>query len=81
MDQWAAGRGGFNAGCCCCGEVERGSGGADGEDAVFDAGGEEVVDGGVGDGEAVGLDEGARLGGDVVEFGLEVGGVRHLVLV
>ena len=46
---------------------------------LFDAGGEEVVDGGVGDGETVGLDERARLGGDVVELGLEVGGVRHLV--
>ena len=81
MDQRAVGRGGFDAGGCGGGEVEGGSGGADGEDAVFDAGGEEVVDGGVGDGEAVGLDESARLGGDAVELGLEVGGVRHLVLV
>ena len=77
-----AGGGGAAEGCGGCGgEVEGWSGGADGEDAVFDAGGEEGLDGGVGDGEAVGLDESARLGGDVVEFGLEVGGVRHLVLV
>ena len=60
------------------GECEGWGGSADGEDAVFDAGGEEVADGGVGDGEAVGLDESARLGGDVVELGLEIGEVRHL---
>ncbi len=59
------------------GEREGGGRGSDGEDAVFDAGGEELVDGVVGDGEAVGLDEGASLGGDVVEPGLEIGGVRH----
>jgi len=59
------------------GEIEGGGGGADGENAVFDAGEEEVVDRVVGDGEAAGLDEGAGAGGDVVEPGLEVGGVRH----
>ena len=50
----------------------------DGQDAVFDAGGEEFVHGGIGDGEAIGLDERAGLGGDVVELGLEIGEVRHL---
>jgi len=60
------------------GEIEAGSGGADGEDAVFDAGEEEGLDGFIGDGEAAGLDQGAGLGGDVVELGLEVGGMRHL---
>jgi len=60
------------------GKLEGRGGGADGEDVVFDAGGEEVADGAVGDGEALGLDESAGLGGDVVEFGLEISGVRHL---
>jgi len=68
-------------GGCGIGEIEGGGGGAEGEDAVFDAGEEEVVDGVVGDGEAGGLDEGAGPGGDVVEPGLEVRGVRHLILV
>ncbi len=54
---------------------EAGGGGADGQDAVFDAGGEEVVDGVVGNGEPLGLHERAGLGGDVVELGLER---RHL---
>jgi hypothetical protein len=52
--------------------------GADGEDAVFDAGGEQFVDGCVGDGETLGLDESAGLRGDAVELGLEIG-VRHSV--
>ena len=68
-------------GGCGVGEVEAGGGGAVGEDAVFDAGGEEVLHGGVGDGETAGLDQSAGLGGDVVELALEVGGVRHLSVV
>ena len=59
------------------GQSEGGGGGADREDMVFDAGGEEIADGSVGDGEALGLNEGAGLGGDVVELGLEISGVRH----
>jgi hypothetical protein len=47
------------------------SGGADREDTVFDAGGKELLDGGVGDGEALWLDELAGLRGDVVKLGLE----------
>jgi len=62
-------------------EVEAGSGGTDGEDAVFDAGEEEGLHGFIRDGQTAGLDQGAGPGGDVVEPGLEVGGVRHLVLV
>lgn len=50
----------------------------DGQDTVFDARGEEFVHGGIGDGEAVRLDERAGLCGDVVELGLEIGEVRHL---
>ena len=41
------------------------------EDAVFDAGVEEVYDGLFGDGEALGLDEGASVLGDGVEFFLK----------
>ena len=63
------------------GEVKGGCGGAYGKDAIFDAGEEEGLYGFVGDGETAGLDQGAGLGGDVVEFGLEVGGVRHLIIV
>jgi len=59
------------------GEIEGGGGGADGEDAVFDAGEEEVLHRVVGDGETAGLNQGAGPGGDVVEPGLEVGCVRH----
>ena len=59
------------------GEIEGGGGGSDGEDAVFDAGEEEGLHGFIGDGKTTGLDERAGLGGDVVELGLEVGGVRH----
>jgi len=59
------------------GKIEGGGGGADGEDAVFDAGEEEGLHGFVGDGETAGLDQGAGPGGDVVEAGLEIGGVRH----
>ena len=58
-------------------EREGRSNGTDGEDAVFDAGGEQFLDSGVGDGEAIGLDERPGLRGDVVELGLEIG-VRHL---
>ncbi len=61
------------------GKVEGGGGGADGEDAGLDVGGEEVLDGVVCDGEALGLDESAGLGGDVIELGLKAG--RHLVQV
>ena len=82
MDQLGIRRGGVaEGGGRGVGEIEAGGGGADGEDAVFDAGGEEVLHGGVGDGEAAGLDQGAGLSGDVVELGLEVGGVRHLSVV
>jgi len=63
------------------GQIEGGSRGADGKDAVFDAGGEELLHGSVGDGETIGLDEPAGPRGDVVELGLEIGGVLHLVLV
>ncbi len=89
-DEWAdgqevggvdeAGVSGGSVGKGGCGgvwKVEGGGVGSDGEDAVFDAGEEEGLDGVVGDGETAGLDEGAGLGGDVVELGLEVGGVRH----
>ena len=51
-------------------EGEGGGWSADGEDRVFDAGGEQVVDCVVGDGEAFGLDEFAGLRGDGVETGL-----------
>ena len=57
-------------------ESEGGRGRADGEDAGFDAGGEQVVDGGVGDGEAVGLEQRAGARGDGVELGLE--GIGHV---
>jgi len=63
------------------GEVEGGSGGADGEDAIFDAGEEESLHGVICDGETAGLDQGAGLGGDVVELGLEVRRMRHLISV
>ena len=45
--------------------------GADGEDAVLDAGGEEVGDQLLGDGEALGLDESASVLGDLVELVLK----------
>ncbi len=54
-------------------EGEFGSGGADGQDLFFDAGGEELVDGALADGHALGLDEVARVGGDLVELVLEGG--------
>jgi len=54
-------------------ELERGEGGAGGEDAVFDAGEEEFFDGAFADGEAVGWDEGAGARGDGVEVVLEGG--------
>lgn len=52
---------------------EVGRGGADGQNALLDAGGEEFLNGTLAHGEALGLDEGA--GGDLVELILEV---RHL---
>jgi hypothetical protein len=54
------------------GQRERGCAGADGEDAVFTSGAEELFDGALADGEALGLDQGAGLGGDLVELVLEV---------
>ena len=79
VDELAVERdGGVEGGGGGVGEIEGRSGGADGEDAVLDAGGEEVVNGGVGDGETVRLDERAGLRGDVVEPGLEIGRVLHL---
>ena len=79
VDELAVERyGGVESGGGGVGEIEGRSGGPDGEDAVFDAGDEEVMNGGIGDGEAVGLDERAGLGGDVVEPGLEIGCVLHL---
>jgi hypothetical protein len=59
------------------GEVEGGGEGAEGEDAVFDACEEEGLHCLIRDGKTAGLDQGAGLGGDVVELGLEVGGMRH----
>ena len=47
--------------------------GADGEDAVFDAGGEELFDGALADGEALRLHEVAGVGGDLVELVLKCG--------
>ena len=58
------------------GKGEGRGGCTDGEDAGLQAGVEEGLYGVVGDGEALRLDEGAGLGGDVVELGLEAG--RHL---
>ena len=63
------------------GEIEGGGEGADGEHAIFDTSEEEGLHRFVRDGETAGLDEGAGPGGDVVETGLEIGGLRHLVLV
>ncbi len=51
-----------------CGQSEAGRSGPDGENARFDAVGEEIVDGGVCDGEALGLNEGAGLRGDRIEL-------------
>ena len=59
------------------GEVGQGEAGglsSDGEDAVFDAGSEELLDGALTDGEALRLNQVAGLGGDFVELVLEV---RH----
>ena len=58
-------------------EGELGGDGADGEDAVFDAGREEVGDGALADGKAVGLDQLACVGGDLVELVLKSG---HCIL-
>lgn len=59
------------------GEVGQGEGGglgSDGQNAVFNAGGEELLDGAFADGEAFGLDQVPGLSGDFVELVLEV---RH----
>ncbi len=50
------------------GESEGGRLGSDGEDAVLNAGSEELLDGAFADGEALGLDQGSGLGGDFVEL-------------
>ena len=52
-------------------EGELGGDGADGEDAVFDAGGEELGDGALADGQALGLHQVAGVGGDLVELVLK----------
>ena len=54
-------------------EGELGSGGADGENAFFDAGGEELFDGAFADGEPVGLHQVPGVGGDLVELVLQGG--------
>ena len=64
-------------GRCGVGQIEGWGGSADGKDMVFDAGEEEGLHGLIGDGQAAGLNERASLRGDVVELGLEVGGMRH----
>jgi hypothetical protein len=59
------------------GKVRQGEAGgsrADGEDAVFDAGREQLLDRAFADGEAFGLNQGPGLGGDLVKLVLEV---RH----
>jgi len=63
-----AGADGFAAGVL---ELEGGRGRADVEDRALNAGGEQVVDGVVGDGKALGLDEFAGVRGDEVELVLE----------
>ena len=55
------------------GQRECGCGGANGEDAIFTSGAEELIDGALADGEAFGLDQGAGLGGNLVELVLKVG--------
>jgi hypothetical protein len=55
-------------------EGELGGDGADGEDAVFNAGGEELGDGALADGQALGLHQVAGVGGDLVELVLQGGG-------
>ena len=52
-------------------ERELGGDGADGEDAVFNAGGEELGDGALADGQALGLHQVAGVGGDLVELVLQ----------
>ena len=68
--KWADGEGGRRCGrvaqCVFEGEMRRG--GADGEDVVFDAGGEELFDGTLTYGEAIGLHQVAGVGGDLVEL-------------
>jgi hypothetical protein len=82
VNEAGIGRGCVGEGCGCgVGEIEGGGEGADGEDAIFDAGEEEGLHGFVRDGKTAGLDQGAGPGGDVVETGLEIGRMRHLILV
>jgi len=54
-------------------EGELGGGCADGEDIFFDAGLEELCDSALTHGEALGLNEGAGVGGDLVELVLKCG--------
>ena len=65
--------GGADEAACGVVEFELGGGGADGEDAVFNAGGEELGDGALTDGQALLLHEVAGVGGDLVELVLESG--------
>ena len=55
------------------GRANAGARGADGEDAVLDAGAKQFFDGALADSEALRLDQGAGLGGDLVELVLKVG--------
>ena len=57
-------------------EGKFGGDGADGEDAVFNAGGEELGDRALADGKAVGLDQLTGVGGDFVELVLKASGHR-----
>ncbi len=54
-------------------EFELGGDGADGEDAVFNAGVEELGDGALADGQALLLHQVAGVGGDLVELVLKSG--------
>jgi len=69
--------------CACVRQRESRCGGAGLEDAVFDAGGEELGDGLLGEGEALGLHEGPRVLSDAVELilegGLERGGHELII--
>jgi hypothetical protein len=55
-------------------EGELGSDGADGEDSLLDAGGEQLGDGALTHGKAIGLHQVAGVGGDFVELVLQGGG-------
>ena len=54
-------------------ELEIGGDGADGENVIFNAGGEELFDGTLADGQALGLHQVAGIGGDLVELVLKCG--------